>query len=405
MSQLPELLKLFIGGLMGFLICTVSIPRVIAIAKVKRLFDRPDGKRKIHKVIVPNLGGVGIFLAYIIITSLLIDTRAFQQWNFCLSATFILFILGVKDDIVSLSPAHKLLAQLLSAIITVIFADIRLRSLQGIMGIYELPYAASVAFTIVGCVFVTNAFNLIDGIDGLAGTITVLCTGIIGTSLTVLGNYASALMAFTLLGSVVGFLRHNISPASIFMGDSGSLFIGYTVSVLAIILINEFRTDSPLSQVVSTNSGALIVVLSILVIPVFDSFRVFIARIAKGNHPFKADRTHLHHFLLDCGFTHSRTVMILATANLLVVTVALAVQNLDPNLALAILVTVSLGLFAILYLLRKKRLQITDQIKQETLARAHAMQVPTLVSTNGESAMAFTNSDAFARVQTPGRKD
>lgn len=385
MNSLPQYLIYLLGGLLGFVLCTVSIPRIIAIAKVKRLFDRPDGNRKIHKNVVPNLGGVAIFLAYIIITSLLIKTQDFQQWNYVVSASFILFILGVKDDIVSLAPAQKLLAQLGASIITVILADIRLKSLHGLIGIYELPYWISVAFTIVGCVFVTNAFNLIDGIDGLAGTITVLCTGIIGISLAVLGNDAAALMAFTLLGAVIGFLRHNISPASIFMGDSGSLFIGYTISVLAILLINNYQPTSILGLFVHTEKSALLVTLSILVIPVFDSFRVFIARIAKGHHPFKADRTHLHHFLLDSGFSHSRTVMILATANLLVVSVALLVQDLNPNLGLGILIAVSIGLFTILYFLRKKRMAETEKLKQETLARVNASQVamgPTSIMPN-----------------------
>jgi len=364
MNHIPPYALVIAIPLIAALACGFSIPKIILLAKKKRLFDLPDNYRKIHKEVVPNLGGVGIFFSFIIVASIFIKFETFHTWNYLVAASTILFVVGIKDDIISLTPNKKFAAQILAAIITVYVADIRLYSLHGILGIEVMPGWLSIAFSIVGCIFITNAFNLIDGIDGLAGTIGVLCSFALGTCLFLQENYSAAYVSFALMGAIIGFLRYNIAPARIFMGDSGALFIGFTISVLAIIFINSFDpSQNLLAPFIHSPQGALIFALSVLFIPVFDSFRVFVTRIAKGNSPFKADRTHLHHYLLDLGFSHSNTVTTLVTANLLIISVSLLVQDLNPNIAIVALVALTFGLFAILYLMRKARLAKTELIK------------------------------------------
>ncbi len=366
MSHIPPYVLYIAIPIIAALACGFSIPKIILLAKKKKLFDLPDNHRKIHKEVVPNLGGVGIFFSFIIIASIFIHFETFHAWNFLVAASTILFVVGIKDDIISLSPSKKFTAQVLAAVITVYLADIRLFSLHGIMGIYVMPGWLSISFSIVGCVFITNAFNLIDGIDGLAGTIGMFCSFALGTCLAIQGNYSAAYVAFALMGSLIGFLRFNYAPAKIFMGDSGSLFIGFTISVLSIIFINSFHEqNNALQPFIHSSKGSLIFALSVLFIPVFDSFRVFVTRIAKGHSPFKADRTHLHHFLLDLGFSHSNTVTTLVTANLLIISVSLLVQDLDPNAAIAAILTLTFALFAILYYMRKVRLARTEVIRSK----------------------------------------
>jgi UDP-GlcNAc:undecaprenyl-phosphate/decaprenyl-phosphate GlcNAc-1-phosphate transferase len=360
MSNISPYLLYIIIPILSALVCGFSIPRIIILAMNKKLYDLPDNNRKIHKKVVPNLGGVAIFFSYIIVVSLFIKTTTFPAWNYVVSASMILFVIGIKDDIISLTPSKKFTAQIIAAIITVYMADIRLHSLHGILGVHVLPPAYSIAFSIVGCIFVTNAFNLIDGIDGLAGTISVLCAATLGICLAFQGNYNGAYMAFGLMGAIIGFLKFNIAPARIFMGDSGSLFIGFTIAVLCIIFINSYSPTHILAKFIHTPKSALIVALSILFIPVFDSFRVFVTRIAKGHHPFKADRSHLHHYLLDLGFSHTRTVTTLVTANLLIIAVSLLVQDYNPNVAIAAILTLTFGLFAILYFMRKASIAKTE---------------------------------------------
>ena len=330
-----------------------SIPNIIYVAKRKRLLDLPDNERKLHKRIVPNLGGIGIFFAFIIATSVFINAGTFSKWNYITAAVLILFITGIKDDLVQISPTKKLVAQLFAAIITVCLADIRLKSLHGLLGIEEMPVWLSIGFSIVGCVFVTNAFNLIDGIDGLAGSVGILISTLFGLLLAAEGDSNAAIIAFSLSGAILGFLRFNISPAKIFMGDTGSLIIGFAISAISILFINSYNSQIPLFGFVASPHACLIIALAILFIPVFDTFRVFTMRLSKGRSPFNPDRTHLHHYLLDLGLSHSQTVATIVGANLLIIIVALMLQSYNMNIALAGLVFVGFSMLFILMLVRR----------------------------------------------------
>ncbi|RYZ52917.1 MAG: undecaprenyl/decaprenyl-phosphate alpha-N-acetylglucosaminyl 1-phosphate transferase [Sphingobacteriales bacterium] len=383
-NYIPPYLLYILIPLASAFICGFSIPRIIILAKRKRLFDQPDNYRKIHKEVVPNLGGVAIFFSYAIVACLTVNAAAFPSWNLIMAASLTLFVMGVKDDLITLTHSKKFVAQILAAFITVYFADIRLHSLHGIMGIHELPEWFSIAFSMIGCMFVTNAFNLIDGIDGLAGSISVLCLLMLGIAFAWLGDDSAAFVALSLMGAIIGFLKFNISPARIFMGDSGALVIGFTISILCILFINSFDARNEFTQIVHTPASALVVALAILFIPVFDSFRVFVTRIIQGYHPFHADRTHLHHYLLDLGFSHSHTVSTLLTANMLIIAVALYFQDLNPNIAIAIILLLTFGLFAVLYFMRKNRLAKTEVLKNRMAAKAEIIAVEEPVKLNGK---------------------
>ncbi len=374
MVILPLYIQYFIIAVAAAFISALSIPRLIMLAKLKKLYDLPDNHRKIHKDVTPNLGGVCIFFAYLIVASIFIDLTTFPKFNYLVAGTLVLFIAGVKDDIITLTPNKKFVSQILAAIIVVGIADIRIASLHGIFGIYELPDWISIGFTIVGCIFVTNAFNLIDGVDGLAGSLSSLCLLIIGTCLAIQGNFSAACIAFALMGAIIGFLKYNLAPARIFMGDSGSLMIGFTIAILSITLINNFREDNVLAEYIHSRQGALVIALSVLFIPVFDSFRVILLRLFQGKHPFHADKTHLHHYLLDLGFSHSHTTGILVTANLLIICVALLVQDYNPTMAIGAVLLVTIGLFSILYYMRKRHLAATERLRLKTLASTKSQE-------------------------------
>ena len=346
----------YIAAALGALAVSLfSIPNIIFVTKKKRLFDVPDNHRKLHKRIVPNLGGVGIFFAYIIITSLFIKPAQFEKWNYIVAASLILFITGLKDDLVSISPTKKFVAQFSAALITASFADVRLQSLNGLFGIYQLPVGVSISFSVIGCMFVTNAFNLIDGIDGLAATIGVFISMVFGLCLAAEGQVSAAILAFSLMGAILGFLRFNISPARIFMGDTGSLLIGFMVSVLGILFINSYHAGLPIEHFIPTPSGALVIALAVLFVPVFDTFRVFGTRIAKGHSPFSADRTHLHHYLLDLGLTHTQTVAVILGGNIFIVAMALGLQQYNIHVALGCLLGVMLLFYATIAFLRSRK--------------------------------------------------
>ncbi|MES2478606.1 MAG: MraY family glycosyltransferase [Bacteroidota bacterium] len=340
---------------LSMLLCMSAIPRIIYISKKKKIFDLPDSERKIHTDVIPNLGGIAIFLGFSVVTSLFINPAEFAKWNYIVAAILILFITGVKDDLINVNPSKKLIAQVAASAIIAGLADFRLDNLYGLFGIHDLPYWASLLITIIGCTFVSNAFNLIDGIDGLAGTIAVICTFFLGTAFAINNSYSPAIISFSLMGAVIGFLRFNYNPARIFMGDSGSLVIGFIIAVLSIMLTDHVSSLQN-NLLFHSPKAVLLVALALLFVPVFDTFRVFITRIMKGKSPFAADRTHLHHYLLDLGFSHTKTVIILSFSSLMIIFIAIMIQDLPVNICLFVIIMSAFALFSLLYFIRRSRL-------------------------------------------------
>lgn len=354
----------FAALVLSMALCVSAIPRIIYISKKKKIFDLPNSDRKIHTEVIPNLGGIAIFLGFSVVASLFINPSSSAKWNYIIAAVLILFITGVKDDLINVNPTKKLIAQIAASAIVAGLADYRLDNLYGLFGIYELPYFASLILTILGCTFVSNAFNLIDGIDGLAATIGIISTCFLGGVFALNDSYSEAIISFSLMGALTGFLRFNLNPARIFMGDSGSLVIGFVVAVLSLLLTKQSIVFDE-SVLFHSPKSLIMVTLSILFVPVFDTFRVFITRLIKGRSPFSADRTHLHHYLLDLGFSHTKTVIILSFASLLIITVALLIQDMPINICLITIVSFAFGLFALLYFLRRNKLNATDGVESK----------------------------------------
>lgn len=342
--------------LLSMLLCISAIPRIIYISKKKKIFDLPDSDRKVHTDIIPNLGGIAIFLGFSVVASLFVNPSDFPKWNYIVAALLILFITGVKDDLINVNPSKKLIAQIAASAIIAGLADFRLDNLYGLFGVYDLPYWASLLITIVGCTFISNAFNLLDGIDGLAGTIAVICTFFLGLAFAINNSYSPAIISFSLMGAIIGFLRFNYSPARIFMGDSGSLVIGFVIALLSIILTDHVQVLQN-NLLIHSPKAVLLVALALLFVPVFDTFRVFITRLMKGRSPFSADRTHLHHYLLDLGFSHTQTVIILSFASLAIIFIAILIQDLPVNICLLVIIISAFALFSVLYFIRRSRLR------------------------------------------------
>ena len=182
-------------------------------------------------------------------------------------------------------------------------------------------------------VVVVNSFNLIDGVDGLAGSLGILTTTIFGTFFWINGQTAHAIMAFTLTGSLISFLIYNFPPAKIFMGDTGSLLVGLMNSILVIKFINF--ADSALIPYPVLSTPAL--GFAILIIPLFDTLRVFSIRIFSRRSPFSPDRNHIHHLLLDMGLSHKQTTLICLTASITFIVISYLLQGLGATFVLSIL--------------------------------------------------------------------
>ena len=333
-------------------ITLLSIPSIIYVARIRNLYDDSSFLRKKHNADISCLGGVGIFAGFTITVLLFGLTTKAIPVNYLLASCILLFIMGIKDDLLGVNPGTKLVIQLIAALILVIPGNIRISSLYGFLGVYDIPYFAGVALTVLTIIFIINAFNLIDGIDGLAATIGIIVNGVFSGLFIYIGQYELATIPLAVTGAIIGFIKFNITPAKIFMGDTGAFLIGLISVVMAITFIETNKisgNDAP--GILS----APVIVIAILIIPIVDASRVFVLRIAKGDSPFKADRNHIHHRLLKLGFTHIQTTIVLAISNILTILVAFLFTGYSTILLIVIISVVPLTLNWVLsYLIRSK---------------------------------------------------
>ncbi|MBS1655309.1 MAG: undecaprenyl/decaprenyl-phosphate alpha-N-acetylglucosaminyl 1-phosphate transferase [Bacteroidetes bacterium] len=336
----------------AFVVTMITIPPIIHLIKKHRLYDLPN-ERKEHTVPVPTMGGVAIYLG--LITALLL-WFPFKISTSLLSLFFsitILLAMGIMDDLKDLSARYKFAIEIGLASLMA-FSGIRITSFGGLLGVHDLPIIAQYSFTVLAIVGITNALNLIDGIDGLAGGISFMSLVALGLFLNLSGAQSMSIIAFALAGAILAFLYFNFNPAKIFMGDTGSLVIGFIISVLAIRLIQaNVNSTQPLLQ------HAPSFVLGIVLIPVFDTLRVFAVRMWFGKSPFSPDKTHIHHLLTNTGFSHAFATRIICAAHAFILMEAYWLRGLNQELILAVLLATMIAItlaFKNLYLLKKSAL-------------------------------------------------
>lgn len=344
---------LILSFITAFVLTYFAIPSVIAVARVKRLFDDPN-ERSSHSVSIPSLGGIAIFAGLIFSVIFWTPFNVFGDLQYILCSLVLIFLIGAKDDIVPMRPSRKFMGQIFAALVMVLKADIRISSFYGLFNVYDLPFFVSVPLSVFVIVLIINAFNLIDGINGLAGTIGVIITMTFGYWFFMVERVEIAIVCFSLMGAIIAFLKYNYTPAQIFMGDTGSLVVGLISATLAIkFMETNLNLASPYAV-----KAIPAVTIGILIIPLYDTLRVFITRIIKGKSPFYPDKTHIHHLLLDLGFSHMQGTTILAITNILFIVMVYFLQGIG-TLALTILVLVVATILSgiLYYLARKKRIE------------------------------------------------
>jgi UDP-GlcNAc:undecaprenyl-phosphate GlcNAc-1-phosphate transferase len=309
-----RMLQILITAIISFIVAFLAIPVIILIADKKKLYDIPD-ERKLHKHTIASLGGVGVFIALTFSSLLNISFLENPEFQYFFAALFIMFFIGLKDDIIALSAFKKFIVQIIAAAIIIHLGGIRIESLYGFLGIETLEPMYGIPLTYIVIVLLVNAFNLIDGIDGLAGGLGLMVTLLLGTYFYLAALPAYAMFSFALSAALLAFLIFNFHPAKIFMGDSGSLLIGMVASILVLKFVSVASNPSAVLPI----SSAAAIGVSILLIPLADTIRVFAIRILKGRSPFSPDRNHIHHILLDKGLNHSSIVLVCVSANIIII--------------------------------------------------------------------------------------
>lgn len=343
-------------GIAALVLALVFVPLAMKLAYKIGAVDKPNA-RKVHTKIMPRMGGLGIYLAYIIV--ILATQKMNMQLAGLLLGSTILVVLGIFDDMKDLNAKFKLLIQILAAVIVMAFG-VRIEFMTNVFGggaiyldILSLP------ITLLWIVGITNAINLIDGLDGLAGgiaTIAALSMAVVGW---IYGQYLMASMAIILAGATMGFLRYNFHPAKVFMGDTGSLFLGFNLSVLAIMGVAKSVTFISLAAPVL-----------VLGVPIFDTFFAILRR--KMNHKpiFAADKDHLHHRLLGMGFSHRKTVLIIYAISFFLALSAILITYLSTAEAVAVVaivlsvILIGAGKLGVIAVKRPRECKNTEEIEQ-----------------------------------------
>jgi UDP-GlcNAc:undecaprenyl-phosphate/decaprenyl-phosphate GlcNAc-1-phosphate transferase len=294
----------YISPIAAYLITYLIVPVLRKLAFRVQLLDKPN-LRKVHHNPVPLVGGISIFVAstLTLLFSLIFETEVIVYKNVFITA-FILLLMGVIDDRFDLRASLKLGIQLILA--HFIFVNgIKIESLHGLMGVFDLAPWAQYVLTIVAITGVVNAFNLMDGIDGLAAGIAILGLVVYTIISFIAGQSIMTLLFLTLIGSLIAFLRFNLSKKQkIFMGDAGSIVLGYVLVVSGISLVQSTQNSEYIALVT-------LGVITVLIVPVLDALRVFRRRAKSGKSPFRADKTHLHHLILNIGLQHNLSTIVI----------------------------------------------------------------------------------------------
>jgi len=289
---------LYLSTILLSVFITVSlIPMMIRLADKYQMVDFPS-PRKVHVRPVPRIGGlamaVGVFIPIVLWALADEFVRAFM------AAASILVVFGFIDDMKGLDYKTKFGGQILAALVIIFYGGLRINSLGSLLpGEMQLTEWLKIALSLVAIVGVTNAVNLADGLDGLAGGISLLSFCCIGYLAYLNGSYTVLLITVSVTGAIFGFLRFNTHPASLFMGDTGSQLLGFTAVVLA---VKTTQGNTPLSPVLP---------LIILGLPVLDTLTVMVQRISQGRSPFSPDKCHFHHRLIKFGLSHSEAVFVI----------------------------------------------------------------------------------------------
>lgn len=338
----------YLIGLVSFLFGWIAMPVVIRIAKAKGFVVRPN-KRMSHTGEVPNIGGLNICFSFIL-TYLFFEFEQMNHNQFFMIGLFAIMVIGFIDDILVLTPLSKLLGETLAGIALIGFADIRITHLHGIFGINEIGIIPSYLISLFILIAIINAVNLIDGIDGLASGLGILYCLFFAIYFGLVGEAGWSFIGIGMIGSLAVFFIYNVfgNRDKIFMGDSGSLLLGYLLTAFVFRFCEINALESIPAQF--HMSAAPAVAICVLTVPIFDTIRVSITRIKKGLSPFQPDKNHIHHLLLRTGLSHIQTTCILLFVSLLFI--ALGIVGRNWNLWLLLIVDFALATVLTLILWR-----------------------------------------------------
>ncbi|WP_299111150.1 MraY family glycosyltransferase [uncultured Winogradskyella sp.] len=335
---------------LAFLIAFQTFPTILYVAKKKHLMDEPDS-RSLHSNKTPTLGGIGVYFSIIVVMTIVGAFLNTKVLLLVMGGLTILFFLGLKDDLTVLSARNKLGGQLLAALLLIVFTDTRIIGFSNILDIDTLPYWLSIGFTLFVYLLIINAYNLIDGVDGLAGTIAFSASAIFAYLFIKAHDISLATISIAICGALLAFLRFNFSnKRKIFMGDTGSMIVGFLLAFFTISFINMAQVDETSNYYKASPALAF----ALLFYPLIDTLRIFFIRIViHRRSPFKADKNHIHHRFISSGYSHLMTTVLISSINVIIVVIAFSLLHLELNTQIICLLVYGSLLYLIPFLIKR----------------------------------------------------
>lgn len=391
---------LIICSALTLFIVLAGIPKLIQLARLKHLFDDPDDDRKIHEKNIPNIGGVIILIALFMPFLLHPSAFALSGIQYLLAAVIVLMIIGLKDDLLVTSPAKKLIGQIIAVSLLVFGAGIVIDDFEGVFGLQEITPYVAIPLTFFVFIVIINAVNLIDGIDGLASSVVSFIALFFGVWFYQAGETTLFILSVLTAVSFLGFLFYNWSPATVFMGDTGSLNAGLILAYLGIQYLNT-SIHSP--EIVFFQSSAPVILVAVFIIPLYDTLRVFLIRALEGDSPFTPDTNHIHHQYIDLGLSHAQTTLLLLFFNILLVTLTIVLsQFLSNTLLLFSLVGMAMISFPT-YNLKRKLLK--KFLPEHTSVYTNSGDVLKEIHSNGKSLVTHEEDLPNSESAIPSEKE
>ena len=355
----------YLMGVISFFVGLCFMPVVIKIAKQKNFVVKPN-KRTSHKGAVPNVGGINILISFCL-TLLLFSYNAILGSQFLIIGIFIIVLVGFTDDLIDLRFSWKFIGEFASAFFLIVLADVRLTSLHGFLGIFEIPLVFSYLLSFFVFIVIINALNLIDGVDGLASGLSILYCLFFGIYFTLAGHIGLASSAFILVGSLAVFFIYNVfgNKRKIFMGDSGSLLLGYMMTFY-VFLFCEYNATNNIPHYLHIGSAPA-VAICVLAVPLFDTLRVVCTRIKKGVSPFYPDKNHIHHLLLKTGLKHREVTVVLLSVTMAFIGLGILGRNWKIEILTSVVFFISCALTYVLWgIINKKNRESNSKSHNQT---------------------------------------
>ncbi len=324
-----ELFLIMASFTISFSIVLITVPAIIKVARAKKLFEAFD-ERKVHTQTVPPLGGIAIFIGFILSTIIATDGYSFDSLKYIIASVIMMFFIGLKDDLLIISARKKFVVQIFASVLLITLGNVKITNFHGMLGYYHVHYFTGLLMSLFIMIAVINAFNLIDGIDGLASALAMLAASVFGTWFFLAGHIQFAIMSFALAGSVIGFFIFNVFGKNnkLFMGDTGSLVVGLIISAL-VIQFNEFNIIKTMHYSIA---AAPTVSFAIIVVPLIDTMRVITIRLMQNRSPFSPDMNHIHHRLLKIFPNHFHVTLVIIAGNISIVLLAFVFNFLALNI-------------------------------------------------------------------------